>query len=96
MQVSGQLHALTPLTPGKEPSGYPLDRRLGGSQSRFGRCKEKIMLRRESNLGRSTSFQSLYRLSYTDSRKNEIWKQRVCVLLKDNHLTVEWRFPGPQ
>jgi hypothetical protein len=40
MEVSGQLHALAALPPGKEP-WYPLDRRLGGSQSRSGRGGEE-------------------------------------------------------
>jgi hypothetical protein len=40
MDVSGQLHAPAALPPGKEP-WYPLDRRLGGSQSRSGRGGEE-------------------------------------------------------
>jgi hypothetical protein len=32
LEVSGQLHALVPLPPGKEPC-YPLGRRLGRPQS---------------------------------------------------------------
>jgi hypothetical protein len=36
MEVSGQLHAPAALPPGKSP-WYPLDRRLGGPQSRSGR-----------------------------------------------------------
>jgi hypothetical protein len=43
MEVSGQLHTLANLPPGKEPR-YPLDRRLGGPQSRFGRCGEENIL----------------------------------------------------
>jgi hypothetical protein len=39
MDVSSQLHAPTALPPGKEPC-YPLDRRLGGPESRSGRCDE--------------------------------------------------------
>jgi hypothetical protein len=35
MEVSGQLHALAALPQGKSPC-YPLDRRLGGLQSRSG------------------------------------------------------------
>jgi hypothetical protein len=38
MEASGQLHAPTDLTLGKSP-WYPLDRRLGGPQSRSGRGK---------------------------------------------------------
>jgi hypothetical protein len=41
MEVSGQLHAPAALPQGKS-IWYPLDRRLGGPQSRSGRrCKEK-------------------------------------------------------
>jgi hypothetical protein len=36
MEVSGQLHAPVALPQGKSP-WYPLDRRLGGPQSRSGR-----------------------------------------------------------
>jgi hypothetical protein len=47
--VSGQLQAPAALTPGKSPS-YPLDRRLGGPQSRSGRGGgEKILDPRDSN-----------------------------------------------
>jgi hypothetical protein len=35
MEVSGQLNTLANLSPGKAPP-YPLDRRLGGSQSQSG------------------------------------------------------------
>jgi len=35
MEVSGQLHIAAALPPGKEPL-IPLDRRLGGPQSRSG------------------------------------------------------------
>jgi hypothetical protein len=41
MEVSGQLHAPAGLPPGKDPR-YPLDRRLGGPQSRSGRGGEEI------------------------------------------------------
>jgi hypothetical protein len=40
MEVNGQLHAPATLPPGKEPR-YPLDRRLGGPQSRSGRSGEE-------------------------------------------------------
>jgi hypothetical protein len=36
MEVSGQIHAPAASSPGKSPL-YPLDRRLGGPQSRSGR-----------------------------------------------------------
>jgi hypothetical protein len=56
MEVSGQLHAPAALPPRKEPQ-YPLDRKLGGPQSRPGRDgEEKIScLFRESNPGRPAS-----------------------------------------
>jgi hypothetical protein len=39
MEVNGQLHTPAALPPGKE-GPYPLDRRLGGPQSRSGRSGE--------------------------------------------------------
>jgi hypothetical protein len=44
LEVSGQLHAPAALLPGKEPPHYPLDRRLGGPQSRSGRRGEEKIL----------------------------------------------------
>jgi hypothetical protein len=44
MEVNSQMLALAALTLGKIV-WYPLDKRLGGPQSRFGRCgKEKNLL----------------------------------------------------
>jgi hypothetical protein len=40
MEVSSHLHAPAALIPGKNPS-HPLDRRLGGPQSRSGRGGEE-------------------------------------------------------
>jgi hypothetical protein len=40
MEVSDQLHAPAAFPPRKEP-WYPLDRRLGGTQSRSGRGGEE-------------------------------------------------------
>jgi hypothetical protein len=40
MEVSGQIHAPAALPQGKNP-WYPLDRRLGGPQSRSGRDGEE-------------------------------------------------------
>jgi hypothetical protein len=40
MEVSGQLHGPATLPLEKEPQ-VPLDRRLGGPQSQFGRCGEE-------------------------------------------------------
>jgi hypothetical protein len=44
MEVSGQLNAPAALPPGKVPPRYPLDRRLGGPQSRSGRRGEEKIL----------------------------------------------------
>jgi hypothetical protein len=41
MEVSDQLHALAALSRGKASPQYPLDRRLGGPQSRSGRGGEE-------------------------------------------------------
>jgi hypothetical protein len=40
LEVSGQLHAPAALPPGKSPR-YPLDRRMGGPQSRSGRRRRE-------------------------------------------------------
>jgi hypothetical protein len=48
MQVSGQLHAQSALSPGKS-HWYPSDRRLDGPKTQVGRDGEK---KRESNPGR--------------------------------------------
>jgi hypothetical protein len=44
MQGSGQLHASTTLSPVKNARRYPFDTRLGGPQSRSGRCGEETNL----------------------------------------------------
>jgi hypothetical protein len=44
MEVSYQLHASAPLLPGKDPSEYPLDKRLGGLQDLSGCCGVKKYL----------------------------------------------------
>jgi hypothetical protein len=41
MEVSGKLQAPAALLPGKENPWYPLDRRLGGPQSRSGNGGEE-------------------------------------------------------
>jgi len=38
--LDGQLHAPSALPPRKEP-WYPLDKRMGGPQSRSGSCREE-------------------------------------------------------
>jgi hypothetical protein len=55
MEESSQIHAPTDLAPGKEPP-YPLDRILGGAQSRCGRGGEdkNPCPCQESNPSRST------------------------------------------
>jgi hypothetical protein len=49
MVVTGQLHAPIALPPGEDPL-YPLDRRLGGPQSLFGRYGEEKNLAPARNL----------------------------------------------
>jgi hypothetical protein len=41
MEVSGQVHSPAALPQGKKSPWYPLDRRLGGPQSRSGRGGEE-------------------------------------------------------
>jgi hypothetical protein len=66
--VSGQFHAPDALLLGKKNAWYPLDRRLGGTQSRSGCGEEKnSQARRESNTDRPARSPALYRLSYHGS-----------------------------
>jgi hypothetical protein len=60
MEVSSQLHAPTALPPGKE-LWFPLDRRLGGPQSRSGRggLQKNIYMYFGDNL---TTFSQLHRV----------------------------------
>jgi hypothetical protein len=44
MEVSGQLHAMAALPPGKEPHRYRFYRRLCGAQSQLGRCNEVVVV----------------------------------------------------
>jgi hypothetical protein len=63
MVVNGKLHASAALPRGKSPK-YPLDRRLGGTQSRSGRCGvEKKSL---SPAGKQTSAVLPVARHYTD------------------------------
>jgi hypothetical protein len=87
MEVSGQLHALAALPPGKEPP-YPLDRRLVGPQSRCGRCGEGKNLLPLSGiesrfLDRPT--RSLVAIPTEQSRL----KYNVCVYGQINYLDVK-------
>jgi hypothetical protein len=71
MEVSGQLHGPAALPPGKEP-WFPLDRRLGGPQSRSGRGGEEKNSQPPSgiepqNPSRPARSLALYRLSYHGS-----------------------------
>jgi hypothetical protein len=67
MEMSGQLHARAVLNKGKKPPGYPLDRRLGGPQSRLGRRGEEKILDLQGLELRPARSQSLYRLRYSGS-----------------------------
>jgi hypothetical protein len=66
MRMSGQSHAPAALYPRGNDLRYPLDRRLGGPQSRSGHrdCRKILCLCRESNLD-SRVVQSVDR-HYTD------------------------------
>jgi hypothetical protein len=83
LEVSGQLHALAALPPGKRAPRYPLDGRLRGPQIRFGRRGENSWPYRDSNsdpLGRPARSQSLYRLRYPGSYSyiNRKWNFLTC------------------
>jgi hypothetical protein len=56
-----------PLYPGERAPQYPLDRRLSGPQSWFGRSGEKKILDPTGIRTRPVSSQSLYRLRYLGS-----------------------------
>jgi hypothetical protein len=64
MEISGQLHAPAAFPREKSPR-YPLDRRLGGPQSRCGSCEEKTVVLPEIEPGLPSP--SLYQLSYPGS-----------------------------
>jgi hypothetical protein len=70
LEVSGQLHAPAALPPGKKPQ-YPLDRWLGGPQSRSGNMEKwKFLPLPGPELrppGRPARSHSLYRLRYPGS-----------------------------
>jgi hypothetical protein len=65
--VSGKLHAPAALPLGKEPR-YPLDRRLGGPQSQYGRCWQDKFLdpagTRTLTPLSSIPYSALYRIRY--------------------------------
>jgi hypothetical protein len=68
-EVCGQLHTRS-LYPRRKGLRYPLDRRLGGSQSQSGRGGEENISspRRESNPDRPARTQSLHMCIYTHAR----------------------------
>jgi hypothetical protein len=81
MEVSGQLHAPAALLQVKSP-WYPLDRRLGGPQSRSGRGVEEKDSKSPPGFeppssDRRDRSQSLYQLSYPDSYIYNIWSWGV-------------------
>jgi hypothetical protein len=69
MEVSGKLHAPAALPPEKE-SRYPLDRRLGGPQSRSGRGGE------EKNSQPSPGIETLIR-DYTKFHLEEMFLKKT-------------------
>jgi hypothetical protein len=106
MEVSGQLHTLVTLLTGKEPP-YPLDMRLGRSQSRSGHCGEEKNLTAVSirTPAVPASSPSLHQLSYPDSfsrlkrtpNKKQIWSRRQAMfsfkMLVDFQRTTRRRVP---
>jgi hypothetical protein len=75
MEMSSQLHAPAALPSEKEPP-YPLDTRLGGSQSWYGRDVEEKNSQPTPGIepqssDRPACSQSLYRLSYSGEHN---WK----------------------
>jgi hypothetical protein len=81
MEVSGQLHAPAGLLLGKEPLVpiYPLDKRLGGPQSRFGRGGE------EKNSQLLTGFeppvnQPLAQRHTTEQTRRTIFRRYILIL----------------
>jgi hypothetical protein len=76
------------LPPGKDsPARYPLDRRLGGPQSRSGRYgEEKSCLCQESNPGSPARSLSLYRLSYPGSICRQPCGRKPLYVFSESHL----------
>jgi hypothetical protein len=75
--MSGKLHAPVALPPGKKPR-YPLDRRLGGPQSRSGRGGEEKNSQPAPgiepwNPDRPARSLALYWLSYHGSSKTVLY-----------------------
>jgi hypothetical protein len=97
MEVNGQLHAPAALPQGKEPR-YPLDRRLGGPQSRSGRNGEEKNShpRRESNT-RTPIAQPIkdvtMSLSSCRQKANLGWEKEVRKIFgrRTEAVTGEWR-----
>jgi hypothetical protein len=76
MEGNGQLHAPADSLRGKNPQ-YPLDRRLGGPQSRSGRGGEE-----KNSLPRSLGLISLYfkEITISDNRNAASRRQDVAYL----------------
>jgi hypothetical protein len=92
MEVSGQLHAPVALPQGESPF-YPLDRRLGGPQSRSGSGGEEknsqlLPGTEPQKSDRPARYPALYRLSYHGSAKPV---GSVCYL-KDMNLNAHCLF----
>jgi hypothetical protein len=89
MELNSQLHAQTAFTQERAPR-YPLDRRLGGPQSRSGRCREENIPchPQESNPGRPARSLSRYRLSYPGSVDRKVILNRVSIQIRCDWWTV--------
>jgi hypothetical protein len=86
-----------PLYKPEKSSRYPLDRSLGGLQSRSGRHREEKIVNptgtRTSTLSRPARSQSLYRLRYPGSQSNDILFDKILLLkrvesLGNKHFSV--------
>jgi hypothetical protein len=76
MEKSGELHPTAAFTPQGKSPWYPLDRNLGGPQSRSGRDGEEIISQPPPgiepwNPDRPARSPALYRLNYHGSYLNE-------------------------
>jgi hypothetical protein len=86
--VSGQLHVSAALPPEKDPQ-YPSDRKLGGPQSRSGRCREeKIFDHSGTQTPTYRSFSPyLVPIPLELSSSSPIFRKLYCLNLQDNGIS---------
>jgi hypothetical protein len=83
--MSGQLHALAVLLPGKEPP-VPLNRRPGEPQSRTGHSEEEKNLLPVKRIKPRQPSPSLYRLSYPEKLKNSTFQIKVSTVVRSKRV----------